>query len=481
MSIKKRLRLTYIAMLIIPFILIVIVSNIFMSFVGGNSDYSLDNKIARNNFALFAEIISSNTKVMRSINKQILQEPNKLLDHEYLQELEKNIVIHYSGIVLRTNDEIVYSSDYIKKDITSSSLPSFASDISEQPTKGLYILSQQDFYFKDGNEGSIFYILNLEGFKKVFRENSIITLISALIILAFTNGVLNYLISKGFIKPLKELERAANEIKQGNLDYSINIDAKDEIGELSHSFEEMRLRLKQSLELQQQYEENRKELISNISHDLKTPITSIKGYIEGIKDGVADTPEKMDKYVSTIYAKATYMDSLINDLFLFSKLDLNKIEFKFQTVDITNYLKDCVEEINFDLDHSVIDLTLEAPEKTIPVKIDVQQLKRTILNIVGNSIKYKTDKKLKIDILLKETTDYVTIEIRDNGKGIANDALPYVFDRFYRADSSRESIIGGSGLGLAIAKRIIEEHKGSIWIESELNKGTSIFFTLRKL
>jgi histidine kinase len=481
MSIKLKLRLTYIAMIVIPFILIVIISNIFMFFVGVEMDNYLGNKIQRNNYNLFYQIISSNNKLLRNINKQVLQDPDKFLEHEYLLELEKAAAVPYSGIVLKVNNKIEYSSDYLKNYLEEADLPSFNEDQQSQRNKNLYILGRNDFYFKDRREGSIFYVLYLEEFKGIFRENSIIIIISSFVILILTNIALSHWISKSLIKPLKELEKAADEIRQGNLDYAVHINSKDEVGQVSKSFEEMRLRLKKSLELQRQYEENRKELISNISHDLKTPITSIKGYVEGIKDGVADTPEKVDKYVSTIYTKAVYMDNLINDLFLFSKLDLNKVEFKFQSVDIINYLRDCVEEINFDLDLSAVNLTLEVPAKAIMVKLDVQQLKRTIMNIVGNSIKYKADRKLNINIGLKEEAEEVIVEIRDNGKGISKESLPYVFDRFYRADASRESRVGGSGLGLAIAKKIIEEHKGNTWIESELNKGTSIFFSLKKL
>jgi len=479
MSIKSRLRLSYIAMPIIPFILIIIVSNIFMSYIGGEAGYGLGNKIQKNNNPLI-QIISSNNKFMKNINMQILQNPDKLLDQSYLSQLDKSIDAEYTGIALRKSSKIIYSSDYIKNDINEVSLPSFSSDTLENSNKKIHILGQQYFYFSDGSEGSIFFLVNTEGYKKVFERSSIFLILFSLIILVIITGIFTYWMSRSFIKPLKELEKAANEIKKGNLDYTLNINSKDEIGEVSHSFEEMRLRLKNSLEMQQQYEENRKELISNISHDLKTPITSIKGYIEGIKDGIADTPEKMDKYVNTIYTKANYMDSLINDLFLFSKLDLNKITFKFQLVDMISYLKDCVEEINFELDHSNTDLSLDVPEKSIFVNIDVQQLKRTILNIVENSIKYKTDRELKIDIILEEDTNNVIIEIRDNGKGIPKESLPYIFDRFYRADTSRETIIGGSGLGLAITKKIIEEHKGTIWVHSEQNKGTSIFFSLKK-
>jgi signal transduction histidine kinase len=235
------------------------------------------------------------------------------------------------------------------------------------------------------------------------------------------------------------------------------------------------------MNMQLQYEENRKELISNISHDLKTPITAIKGYVEGIKDGIADTPEKMDRYINTIYSKSCDMDNLINELFLFSKLDLKKVNFDFRSIDITAYLKDCIEELKFDLEKRKINLNYNHIKKNIDVIADAQKLKRVIMNIIENSIKYMNKDNGKIDIILSEEEAFTVIEVRDNGKGISNKALPFIFDRFYRGDSYRNTSNGGSGLGLAIAKQIIEEHGGQIWVQSEVNEGTSIFFTLKKV
>ncbi len=481
MTIKSRLRLTYIAMIIIPFILIAVISNIFLNHVVGKVEEGNASKFEKNTYKLFTEVITSNNKFQKKVNRQILQDPDKIVESEYLLELEKTSTVSNTGIVLVVNNKIIYESELVKDYIKVETLPPFNSEKKVPPGEGLYILGQQDFYLKDGSESSIFYIVNLETFKRIYRESSFIILIFSLIILILTNMMLSYWTSRTLVKPLKELEKAANEIKQGNLDYNIKINSKDEIAQLSQTFEEMRLRLKESLELQQQYEENRRELISNISHDLKTPITSIKGYVEGIKDGVADTPEKMDKYVTTIYTKAIYMDNLINDLFLFSKLDLNKENFKYQRVDMVSYIKDCVDEISFDLDTSEVELTSILPEKLIYAEIDVQQIKRTIMNIVGNSIKYKKDEKLKVDIILSEGKDYITVEIKDNGKGIPEESLSYIFERFYRSDVSRGTTVGGTGLGLAIAKKIIEEHKGKIWAESELGEGTSIFFSLKSI
>lgn len=481
MTIKSRLRLTYIAMIIIPFILIAVISNIFLNHVVGKVEEGNASKFEKNTYKLFTEVITSNNKFQKKVNRQILQDPDKVVESEYLLELEKTSTVSNTGIVLVVNNKIIYESELVKDYIKVETLPPFNSEKKGPPGEGLYILGQQDFYLKDGSESSIFYIVNLETFKRIYRESSLIILIFSLIILILTNMMLSYWTSRTLVKPLKELEKAANEIKQGNLDYNIKINSKDEIAQLSQTFEEMRLRLKESLELQQQYEENRRELISNISHDLKTPITSIKGYVEGIKDGVADTPEKMDKYVTTIYTKAIYMDNLINDLFLFSKLDLNKENFKYQKVDMVSYIKDCVDEISFDIDTSEVELASILPEKLIYAEIDVQQIKRTIMNIVGNSIKYKKDEKLKVDIILSESKDYITVEIKDNGKGIPAESLSYIFERFYRSDVSRGTTVGGTGLGLAIAKKIIEEHKGKIWAESELGEGTSIFFSLKSI
>lgn len=481
MTIKSRLRLTYIAMIIIPFILIAVISNIFLNHVVGKVEEGNASKFEKNTYKLFTEVITSNNKFQKKVNRQILQDPDKIVESEYLLELEKTSTVSNTGIVLVVNNKIIYESELVKDYIKVETLPPFNSEKKGPPGEGLYILGQQDFYLTDGSESSIFYIVNLETFKRIYRESSLIILIFSLIILILTNMMLSYWTSRTLVKPLKELEKAANEIKQGNLDYNIKINSKDEIAQLSQTFEEMRLRLKESLELQQQYEENRRELISNISHDLKTPITSIKGYVEGIKDGVADTPEKMDKYVTTIYTKAIYMDNLINDLFLFSKLDLNKENFKYQKVDMVSYIKDCVDEISFDIDTSEVELASILPEKLIYAEIDVQQIKRTIMNIVGNSIKYKKDEKLKVDIVLSESKDYITVEIKDNGKGIPAESLSYIFERFYRSDVSRGTTVGGTGLGLAIAKKIIEEHKGKIWAESELGEGTSIFFSLKSI
>ena len=254
-----------------------------------------------------------------------------------------------------------------------------------------------------------------------------------------------------------------------------------EIGELYRNYEDMRLRLKESTDEKILAEKQNKELVSNISHDLKTPITAIKGYVEGIMDGVADTPEKIDKYIKTIYNKANDMDRLINELTVYSGIDSNRIPYHFHKINVSEYFGDCIEEVGLDLESKNIALnysSLISPDTLIIA--DPEQMKRVINNIIGNSVKYMDKEKGEIDIRILDEIDSVRVEIEDNGKGIVARDLPNIFERFFRTDASRNSAQGGSGIGLSIVKKIIEDHGGYIWATSREGEGTCMHFVIRK-
>ena len=224
-----------------------------------------------------------------------------------------------------------------------------------------------------------------------------------------------------------------------------------------------------------------KELISNISHDLKTPITAVKGYVEGIMDGVADTPEKMDRYVRTIYNKTVEMDHLINELTFYSKIDTNRIPYTFSKLNVEDYFSDCAEEVGLELETRGIELVYaNYVEDNVQVIADGEQIRRVIHNIISNAIKYMDKPKGIIQIRVKDVGDFIQVEIEDNGKGIAAKDLPSIFDRFYRTDVSRNSSKGGSGIGLSIVKKILEDHGGKVWATSRLGIGTIMYFVLRK-
>ncbi|MGO4948040.1 sensor histidine kinase [Blautia sp. Sow4_E7] len=305
--------------------------------------------------------------------------------------------------------------------------------------------------------------------------------ISAFVILISVALVVGLWVYRSIAVPLVKLKKATQNIKEGNLDFVLDVEGKDEFSELCQDFEEMRRRLKESTEEKSLMEKENRELISNISHDLKTPITAVKGYVEGIMDGVADTPEKMDRYVRTIYNKTNEMDHLINELTFYSKIDTNRIPYTFSKLNVEDYFADCAEEVGLELETRGIELVYaNYVEKDVMVIADGEQIRRVIHNIISNAIKYMDKPKGIIQIRIKDVGDFIQIEIEDNGKGIGPKDLPYIFDRFYRTDVSRNSSKGGSGIGLSIVKKILEDHGGKVWATSRLGIGTIMYFVLRK-
>ena len=306
-------------------------------------------------------------------------------------------------------------------------------------------------------------------------------ILTATLILVFTALSVGLWIYRSIAVPLVKLRKATRNIKEGNLDFVLEVEGNDEFSQLCQDFEEMRKRLKESTEEKILMDKENKELISNISHDLKTPITAVKGYVEGIMDGVADTPEKMDRYVRTIYNKTNEMDHLINELTFYSKIDTNRIPYTFSKLNVEDYFSDCAEELGLEMETRGIELVYaNYVEKGVQVIADGEQIRRVIHNIVSNAIKYMEKPKGIIQLRVKDVGDFIQVEIEDNGKGIAAKDLPYIFDRFYRTDVSRNSSKGGSGIGLSIVKKIMEDQGGKVWATSRLGIGTIMYFVLRK-
>ena len=287
----------------------------------------------------------------------------------------------------------------------------------------------------------------------------------------------------GLLDPTIDVRPSKNQIDDlvEEINNRIEKMGVEEIGNLCEDFEEMRKRLKQTNEEKLAFDKENRELISNISHDLKTPITAVKGYVEGIMDGVADTPEKMNRYIRTIYNKANEMDRLINELTFYSKIDTNRIPYTFNKIHVKDYFEDCIDDLSVELESSGVSLTyFDYLEEDAIVIADAEQLKRVINNIISNSLKYMNKPKGVINIRLRDVGDFIQIEIEDNGKGIAQKDLANIFDRFYRTDASRNSSKGGSGIGLSIVKKIMEDHGGQVWATSKEGTGTTMYLALRK-
>jgi signal transduction histidine kinase len=286
-----------------------------------------------------------------------------------------------------------------------------------------------------------------------------------------------WLISRSILVPLKELNIAAENIMNGNLNFEIKYKKKNEMGRFNATFNMMRLKLKESLEKQACIENSRKELIASISHDLRTPITSIKGYVEGLQDGIVHDKEKYERYLSVIKEKSDKLDKLIDDLFQFSQLELGKMSMEFLEQDSNEMLEAIVNPIEMEFKDDQIRLFAQKPFASKRIIADKNRIAQVFDNILSNARRYVgKDGEIKINAV--NEGKFIKIVIKDTGAGISHEDLPYIFDRFYRGEKSRSREFGGTGLGLAICKQIIEDHGGKIWVQSEIGKGTMFYFTL---
>ncbi|MBE1442146.1 ATP-binding protein [Paenibacillus sp. OAS669] len=481
MSIRFKLLLSYAAMLIIPLILILMTTLLLVIVYRGDLQ-NLHDVYGSESIPFTGH---QTERLMKELRRNTESNPVVFKDRSYLNEIAQELAANGSGLAVRKDEQLTYVSEEFEHSELLNQLPSFerAGHREIVPTKRvgneLYSIVQMDFWYADSHPGTVFILSKVSPFVNFARKFFPALFVSMLVILVVTNVSLTYFVSKSIIVPLRQLERAAKRIKEGDLDFQVRLNGRDEIAQLGLAFEEMRHQLQQSIQTQLQYEENRKELISNISHDLKTPLTAIQGYVAGIQDGVADTPDKMNKYIQTISSKAGEMGRLIDELFLYSKLDLKRLPFQFESVHAAAFLQDWAEELQFELDKKGI--LFETDLQVSPItqaSIDRDKLKRVISNIMDNCVKYMDKPEKRIGLRAYEADASIVIEISDNGAGVAPEALPHIFDRFYRAEQSRNQLTGGSGLGLAIAKQIIDGHGGHIEAQSVLGQGTRITMTL---
>ncbi|MCL2366333.1 MAG: HAMP domain-containing histidine kinase [Oscillospiraceae bacterium] len=292
----------------------------------------------------------------------------------------------------------------------------------------------------------------------------VLTAVGTLLIVGLT--------AKRVTGPMARLKRAVSEIRDGNLGHELVISGDDEFTELATGFEQMRVRLKDSTKIKEKTEYERRAMMASITHDLKTPITSILGYAEGILDGVAETPEKVHEYAAVICKKARSLQMLSDDLSLLSRLENAQLPLDKTEEDLGMLTAEVAGEFR----HSEQEMSLEMDiEAGIRVFVDREKIARVILNLLQNSVKYKKPEQLgaKVSMKLVQQDDEALLTVSDQGLGISRSDLPHVFDQFYRADASR-GVQSGSGLGLAIAQQLITLHGGKIWMMNNPDAGISV-------
>ncbi|UVI30198.1 sensor histidine kinase [Paenibacillus spongiae] len=484
MSIRIKILLSFTGMLVISLLFILLTASLYT--IASTGDVQSFRDIYKVHYQI-NPLTKEGESIFLELKYLAKNDPDELQNKELLHEYDFKLKVEQSGLYVRRENEQIFESLTFNQPGLAQALPLY--DLSNNQIRSTFNIGERfyayakfDYRYSDGAKGSVFVIRERSPFAELTRR--LLPVLSLLLIgvLIIANLLLYRWITRSVIKPLGLLRSSAERIKEGDLQFKLDLNSKDEVGQLNDAFESMRRRLQESVDFRLQDEENRKELISNISHDLRTPLTTIKGYIEGIRDGVANTPEKMEKYVNIIYTKAASMDRMVDELFLYSKLDLNQVPFVFEAVDIVKFLDDCIDELRYDLEDQGVAVDWDyAAREAVMVSVDLEKLKRTVVNIIDNALKYMDNEQKKLAVSLQVESEWITIAFKDNGIGIPEEALPHIFERFYRAEPSRNVSTGGSGLGLAIARQIIEGHGGTIWAESKPGAGTSVWIKLKRM
>ncbi len=488
MKLRTRLIIAFFVIIFVPFVLFSITFYGFTNYQSKILEETYGVPVSVENMSDSMQVIGKSTqRAFEQLRRQSESDPEKFLDQQYLAGVNQELSEQYAYLLVRRDGKLYYNGSGEDVSRLFSELPVYrafrsASDGGSYIGKDVQaFVKQLDVELQDQSQLSIFIISSstkIIGQTKILMRDLVISIV---VILVFTALVMTVWIYTGIHTPLKKLSEATHRIKEGDFDFSLKEKGNDEISELCRDFDEMRQRLKDLDEEKRAFDRQSKELISNISHDLKTPITAVKGYVEGIMDGVADTPEKMDRYIRTIYIKANDMDRLINELTFYSKIDTNRIPYNFNKINVSEYFDDCAEEVGLEMrERNIVFSYINTVETDVLIIADAEQLKRVINNIVGNSVKYMDKSMKNVQLRVFDVGDFIQAEIEDNGKGIPSHDLVSIFDRFYRTDLSRNSAQGGSGIGLSIVKKIIEDHGGRIWATSKLGEGTTMHFVIRK-
>lgn len=486
MTIKKRFMLAYVgAIFITLFSLLFIFSFISYSSLGTVPSITQVYRILTTKRPLTPEEKDSFILMNAILNKSpnVFEVPFSEELKEAIQKIEKK---HLNVVIRKEGDFTYYSSDLLEKSLHAHT-PNFELNNFE-PTGTLdnngrfFHYIKTDFQYQDGRKGSFFILKRESNLFEFFIHFGIWVVLFILGISVFAFWYISRCLTKTVVQPLIALERNTREIMNNQeispIDSFMEVEhSSEEIEQLQESFKKMWTDLYLAQVEKKKYEDNRNELISNISHDLKTPMTSIIGYVEGLKDGIANTEEKKQAYLNTIHEKSLSLNEMIDELFLYSKLDIDSLHFTLEKVDFIPYIQNILEEFRWD---DSVKIHFHFPANKLFAMLNIIQFDRVMANLIQNSIKFRDPQKeklqLKIDI--SQEKNRIKLTFTDNGIGVLQEDISRIFDRFYRADKSRTPTVKGSGLGLSIVKQIVEHHCGSIEAKSQIGNGMIITIIL---
>ncbi len=459
-SLRTKLIIYFVLVIVIPIIFYIVFFNVLSLYINNNNVIiEVDTILER-----FEERISANI--------------GEIDNYSNFKSSIDDLLITYGGnlqIINPENDLIVFNSENREQEMFNYN------------NLNINSITNTDYFTYlneiDTPEGEYVYslVLNVnmmfQGVQGKIIKYVVVGVIISIILLVFLVYYFSRVISRQILIPLEELNEATKNIAKGNLDYEIDYCGENELGRFCEAFETMRLKLKKSLEKQAVYENNRKELIASISHDLKTPITSIQGYVEGLIDGVYKDEETYNKYLTIIKDKSIRLNHLIDDLFYFSKLELDKLEVNKKEYNSKKIFEEILTSYKLEFDQIKQKLVIEKPIPNVKISIDKHRIDQVFDNIIKNAREFM-DEDGTVKVSFDVEDDYLVVNIADNGVGIKEEDQKNIFEKFYRGEKSRNRQFGGTGLGLAICKEIIEAHNGEIGVDSKPMKGSTFYFRL---
>ncbi len=270
------------------------------------------------------------------------------------------------------------------------------------------------------------------------------------------------------MRPVNALTQAARRVEAGDLSTPVGYGGQDEFSAVCAAFDHMQEHLRQEREKSASYEKARTDLVAGISHDLRTPLTSVKGYIKGMRDGVANTPEKREQYLDVAYRKACDMERLLQRLFYFSRMETGNLPLNLVSTDLGEFVARFARETQEELAETGGKVVLRGAPAAHPVRMDREQMYRVLTNLKENALRYAGAEELVLTLTVWRQGDRECLRFADNGRGVSPEQLPHLFEQFWRGDSARSSKGGeGSGLGLYIVQYIVQAHGGTVQAKND--------------
>lgn len=342
-------------------------------------------------------------------------------------------------------------------------------DLFGEETKVPIHIYEVPIFYRNVFQGTVIIGTTMEEIKQALNRVYEIIWISAIFAIVLSSFVIYYFSQRIIVRPLAKINNVADKISKGEVDKRVNINSNDEIGELAHSFNSMA----DSLE---QVENNRKDFISNVSHELRSPITSIKGFISGILDGIIPK-EKENYYLSIAYEEIQRLTRLINALLDLSAIEAGKFSLNIKPEDINEIIRLSIIKFETTIKSKKLNVNVWLDEKDVLVLVDKDKIIQVLTNLIDNAVKY-VDGGRNIEIKTKAKGQKVFVSIYNDGPCISEEEAKYIWQRFYKSDKSRTSKVS-TGLGLSIVRKIIVHHGEEIWMENVDKKGVKFIFTLK--